>query len=67
MNDAKIRSSIRSGWPFFGVTAKGEVMARYVPYGPVFKWERNQMIPTPLQGDDLLWWLHAGDEDDRTD
>ena len=50
--------------PFFGVTSKGEMMARYLPFGPVFKWSRNQMIPTPLQGEDLLWWLHASDEAD---
>jgi len=49
---------------FTGVTSRGEVMARYVPYGPVFRWQQNQMIPTPLQGGDLLWWLQAVEEDD---
>lgn len=62
MTHDQIRQAIRSGWPFFGVTRQGEVMARYVPYGPVFRWQRNQMIPTPLQGEDLLWWLQASDE-----
>jgi len=45
------------------VTSKGDVMARYVPYGPVFKWQRNQMVPMPLQAGDLLWWLQASEED----
>lgn len=63
MTEHQIRSAIRSGWPFFGVTSRGEVMARYLPFGPVFRWEKNQMIPTPLQGEDLLWWLQAGDDD----
>lgn len=64
MTDHQIRSAIKSGWPFFGVTAKGQVLARYIPFGPVFRWERNQMIPTPLQEEDLIWWLQAGDEED---
>lgn len=64
MTDHQIRSAVKSGWPFFGVTAKGQVLARYIPFGPVFRWERNQMIPTPLQEEDLLWWLQAGDEED---
>lgn len=64
MTDSQIRECVRSGWPFFGVTSKGDVMARYVLYGPVFKWQRNQMVPTPLQAGDLLWWLQASDEDD---
>jgi hypothetical protein len=66
MTDAHLRTCIRSGWPFFGVTSRGEVMARYLPYGPVFKWQHHEMIPTPLQGDDLEWWLQAsGEEDDN--
>jgi hypothetical protein len=65
MTNQQIRTAIRSGWPFFGVTSQGQVMARYVPFGPVFRWKRNQMIPTPLQGEDLLWWLQANDEDDN--
>ncbi len=64
MTNSQIRDCIKSGWPFFGVTSRGEVMARYVPYGPVFRWQQNQMIPTPLQGGDLLWWLQAVEEDD---
>lgn len=64
MTEHQIRTAIRSGWPFFGVTTRGEVLARYLPYGPVFRWQCNQMIPTPLQGDDLLWWLQAGDEEE---
>lgn len=51
----------------FGVTSKGDVMARYVLYGPVFQWRRNQMVPMPLQAGDLLWWLQASDEDDDLD
>jgi hypothetical protein len=67
MTNQQIRTAIRSGWPFFGVSSQGQVMARYVPFGPVFRWERNQMIPTPLQGEDLLWWLQANDEDASKD
>lgn len=65
MTDHNIREYIKSGWPFFGATSKGEVLARYVPYGPVYRWQQNSMIPTPLQGSDLLWWLQASDEDDH--
>ncbi len=65
MTNQQIRDSIRSGWPFFGVAANGDVLARYIPFGPVFKWHQNQMLPTYLQGDDLLWWLQAGDEEDH--
>lgn len=65
MTDNQIRESIKSGWPFFGITRQGEMMARYIPFGPVFKWSQNQMIPTPLQGSDLLWWLQASEEGDH--
>ena len=64
MTHEQIRDAIRSGWPFFGVSRQGQVLARYVPFGPVFRWKQNQMIPTPLQGEDLLWWLQANDEDE---
>jgi hypothetical protein len=67
VTDAQIRTAIRSGWPFFGVTSRGEIMARYALAGPVFCWKKNQMIPTPLQGSDLLWWLQASDEEDHAD
>ncbi len=66
MTDEQIRGAIKLGMPFFGVTGRGEVLARYIPYGPVFKWERNQIIPMPLQGSDLLWWLRASDEEDHS-
>ncbi|MBF1165023.1 hypothetical protein PTW32_14895 [Dechloromonas agitata] len=65
MTDEQIRDSIRLGVPFFGITERGEMMARYLPYGPVFKWSSNQIVPTPLQGSDLLWWLKASDEEDH--
>lgn len=52
MTHEQIRDAIRSGWPFFGVSRQGQVLARYVPFGPVFRWKQNQMIPTPLQGED---------------
>lgn len=64
MNDSRIRLCIRYGVPFFAATARGEILARYVPFGVVFKWSKNHMDPAPLQGSDLLWWLHASDEDD---
>lgn len=67
MTDAQIRNAIRQGWPFFGTTARGQIMARYLPFGPVFTWDQNHILPTPLQGSDLLWWLQAADEDDRAD
>ncbi len=65
MTDDQIRTAIKLGWPFFGTTSRGEIMARYLPYGPVFKWNRNMIVPTPLQGSDLLWWLKASDEEDE--
>ncbi len=64
MTHEQIRDAIRSGWACFGVSRQGQVLARYVPFGPVFRWKQNQMIPTPLQGEDLLWWLQANDEDE---
>lgn len=64
MTNHQIRNSIKMGLPFFGVTSKSEVMARYIPFGPVFRWQQNQMVPTPLEGDDLLWWLKSIDEED---
>lgn len=64
MTHQQIRDSIRQGWPFFGVASNGAVLARYLPFGPVFIWQKNQMIPTALQGDDLLWWMQASHEDD---
>ena len=64
MTHQQISDSIRLGWPFFGIASNGAVLARYIPFGPVFIWKRNQMIPAPLQGDDLLWWMQASDEVD---
>jgi hypothetical protein len=67
MTDDQIRTAIRAGWPFFGTTSRGQILVRYVPAGPVFQWTKNQALPTPLQGNDLLWWLSASDEDDHPD
>lgn len=64
MTEQQIRNAIRSGWPFFGTTDQGVVLARYLPFGPVLRWDRHHMIPTPWQGEDLLWWLQAADEDE---
>lgn len=63
MTEAQIQTAITSGWPFFGVTQDGDVLARYVAFGPVFRWQWNQMIPTPVQGGDLCWWLRAAAEE----
>jgi hypothetical protein len=63
MNNAQLKSAITSPWPFFGVTEQGDVLARYIPYGPVFRWSWNQMIPMPVQGSDLVWLLQAADEE----
>lgn len=63
MTEAQIKDLIRSGWPFFTVTPQGDMLARYVPFGPVFRWQKNQMIPTALQGDDLCWWLQSAAEE----
>lgn len=67
VTDDQIRTAILSGWPFFSVTSREEILARYLPAGPVFRWKKNQMLPTPLQGSDLLWWLQAAGEDDHPD
>lgn len=66
MTEAQIKQAIRTGVPFFAITSHGEVLARYLPLAPVFLWKKNQMIPAPLQGDDLLWWLQSSAEDDRS-
>lgn len=63
MTKNQIRTAIVSGWPFFGVTPEGDILARYVVFGPVFRWKKNQMLPSPLQGSDLLWWLQAAEEE----
>ena len=65
MTDEQLKSLITSHWPFFGVSPRGDVLARYVPYGPVFRWNWNQMIPAPVQGSDLCWLLQAASEDDH--
>ena len=41
MTHEQIRDAIRSGWPFFGVSRQGQVLARYVPFGPVFRWKER--------------------------
>ena len=63
MTNEQLKSLITAPLPFFGVTEQGDVLARYVPYGPVFRWSWNQMIPTPVQGSDLCWLLHAAAEE----
>lgn len=70
MNETQIKQAIRMGVPFFAITAHGDILARYLPFAPVFQWKKNQMVPAPLQGDDLVWWLqstseldHAGNDD----
>jgi len=63
MTEAQLKNAITSPWPFFGVSPQGDVLARYIPFGPVFRWSRNQMIPMPLQGSDLCWLLHAASEE----
>jgi len=63
MTNQQIKDAIRSSWPFFAVTPRGDVLARYVFMGPVLRWSWNQMIPTPLQDEDLVWLLQAADEE----
>ena len=63
MNEEQIRNAIRLGVPFFAITPQGDVLARYLPFAIVFQWKKNQMIPAPLQGDDLIWWLQAAGEE----
>lgn len=65
MTNQQIRDSIRSGWPFFGVAANGDVLARYIPFTGFQMASETRQQPTHLQGDDLLWWLQAGDEEDH--
>ncbi len=66
VTDAQLKEFILSPLPFFGVTSRGDVLARYVPYGPVFRWSWNQMIPMPVQGGDLVWLLHAAHEEEHS-
>lgn len=63
MTENQLRDLIVSPWPFFGVSPHGDVLARYVPYGPVFRWSWNQMIPMPVQGSDLVWLLKSAAEE----
>lgn len=63
MTEAQLREAFLSPWPFFGASPHGDVFARYVPFGPVFRWRWNQMIPMPVQGSDLVWLLHAAEEE----
>lgn len=66
MTNEQLKNAITSPLPFFGVTQQGDVLARYVPYGPVFRWSWNQMIPMPVQGSDLIWLLHAAAEEEHS-
>ena len=66
MTNDQLKSLITSPLPFFGVTKQGDVLARYVPYGPVFRWSWNQMIPMPVQGSDLIWLLQTADEEEHS-
>lgn len=63
MTEAQIKTAITSPWPFFGVTPHGDILARYVPMGPVFRWQKNHLLPMFVQGSDLVWLLHAAGED----
>lgn len=63
MTEQQLKDAFTSHWPFFGVSPHGDVLARYVPYGPVFRWSWNQMIPMPVQGSDLCWLLQAASEE----
>lgn len=63
MTESQLKNAITSPWPFFGVSPHGDVLARYVLYGPVFRWSWNQMIPTPVQGSDLCWLIQAAAEE----
>ncbi len=63
MTEEQLKTAFTSPWPFFGVSPHGDVLARYLPYGPVFRWSRNQMIPMPVQGSDLCWLLQAAAEE----
>lgn len=63
MTEDQIKQAITSPWPFFGVTPYGDILARYVPMGPVFRWEKNHVIPMFVQGSDLCWLLQAAGEE----
>ncbi|MFZ2266036.1 MAG: hypothetical protein WAV95_00505 [Azonexus sp.] len=63
MTESQLKEAITSPWPFFGASPHGDVLARYIPYGPVFRWSWNQMIPMPVQGSDLCWLIHAAAEE----
>ena len=66
MTEAQLKNAIISPLPFFGVTRQGDVLARYLPYGPVFRWSWNQMVPMPVQGSDLVWLLQAAAEEEHS-
>lgn len=63
MTEERLKELIVSQLPFFGVSPQGDVLARYIPCGPVFRWRWNMMIPMPVQGSDLCWLLHVAGEE----
>lgn len=63
MTNEQLKQAINNQWPFFGVSEQGDVLARYIPCGPVFRWRWNQMIPLPVQGSDLCWLLQSAAEE----
>lgn len=65
MTEEQIKTAITSPWPFFGVTPHGDILARYVPMGPVFRWQKNHLLPMFVQGSDLCWLVHAASEEGR--
>ena len=67
MDDSQIRKTIRLGIPFLAVTKKGDILARYLPLGPVFRWQKNRMLPLPLDVEDLCWWLETRVDEEHTD
>lgn len=56
---------IINGRPFTRSTPTGDLVARYVSFGPVYVWRYNQMVELAMQGSNLCWVLQAAQDTDE--
>lgn len=56
---------IINGSPFMRRTPGGDLVARYVWFGPVFVWRYNRMVELAMQGSNLCWMLQASQDSDE--
>lgn len=56
---------IIGGSPFMRTTPNGDLIARYVWFGPVYVWRYNRMVELAMQGSNLCWMLLAAQDADE--